>query len=827
MKFLSILIMCLLASTSVFARNYTVNFAKSADQILCARETSTARFVDASGAICNVQMTQNVRIRVYEPQGSSSAKYGFALDRPFFILDGIYLNLRGLRTLDAFEKEVNGIGLTNILSELGYTPILVQFPETVRRSLEENAADFSRLLQFLNNNSLIDFANKQEGFVVMGISQGGVLGRYGAYLYDTKRAKTDAPIKLYASLDSPHQGAVLPLSLYYTINFWAKEGGSAEAEAFRDLIDGPGASGLLLYDYVEKDGRREYFKNISSERFLFGQYRKAAEYKGFPSVLVAQGQLKGNLVEGNLNYFKLNRAASKASVVMGRAISEMGYSPDNSARIAYNRAYKKMDYDRKRQENQASLYDFVQGSTYPFAETMYNSLLSGMESAIPPSMQVSVGFFSVGLSTNWDEKQLNQKNSTFIPTASAMDMKCDGTLAIDKPCAFHQTSDGFPFTNPGNRSTANAAYAVDPTHPRYNEPMSGRHVELPDGSNANVADGMRVDLWRLLCELANQDYDSTYRAFRNEKLAGHFVPGTNCMDPSKIPHLLSTLGSVQRTAPGYSRYMYEQTASELNDLVSFSVPAGWHKVSLHDNGASIPSASVIEVEIKVNQSKGNWMKAELLLYKSRNGGGQLQLKEIDVPLDGKYHVLRWNMPAAPGALDRYHWFGVVLNSDGANVTMHEPELFVSTAGLNVPAEKVRSQVYPSNEYKFVPWTESQSSSTYSDALGNGAALKFGRAGGGMHLDLDGEKFMGDYSTLKITYWPGTCSGTGVYFDSFKKGRKMIGSGRMDGNFMVSEIPLAEIVNTLYTPEQKLVASRLVFENVVTNEECLIHDIVLK
>ena len=50
---------------------------------------------------------------------------------------------------------------------------------------------------------------------------------------------------------------------------------------------------------------------------------------------------------------------------------------------------------------------------------------------------------------------------------------------------------------------------------------------------------------------------------------------------------------------------------------------------------------------------------------------------------------------------------------------------------------------------------------------------------------------------------------------------------MDGNFMVSEIPLAEIVNTLYTPEQKLVASRLVFENVVTNEECLIHDIVLK
>ena len=87
---------------------------------------------------------------------------------------------------------------------------------------------------------------KNEGVVVLGISQGGIIGRYGAYLYDSHRKKTDAPVRLFASLDSPHQGAVMPKGLLKTIWFWAKMGGSADAEAFLDLVSAPGASDLLL-----------------------------------------------------------------------------------------------------------------------------------------------------------------------------------------------------------------------------------------------------------------------------------------------------------------------------------------------------------------------------------------------------------------------------------------------------------------------------------------------------------------------------------------------------------------------------------------------------
>ncbi len=827
MKILKILVLTLLAFTYGMADNKSIMFASSANFGFCAQETPGAPFLDALGAVCNDALSPSVRIRVFEPQ-NSPFKYGFALKRPFLVLDGIYLNTDGLRTLDGFEQEVNAYGLTRILSELGYTPVLVQFSETVTRSLRENGNEFNKLLQFMNGNTLFDFVDRQDGFVVMGISQGGILGRYGAYLYDLVRPKkTSAPIRLYASLDSPHQGAVLPLSLYYTINFWATRGGSAEAEAFRDLIEGPGASGLLLHDYRMLGKNRDYYENTSSDRFLFGEYRKAAEYRGFPSVLVAQGQLKGNVVKDPLDYFKMNRRAQKTSVVMGRVISEMRYSMDGNSRIAYNRVYKKWSYDYESLKETSAKYDFVQGSTYPFAETMYKSLKAGFDKAIPSKMSVDVGPVSVDLSTGWEKNELYQTKSTFIPTVSAMDMKCNGKLAIGEDCAFSQKSEGFPFTNPGNRSSAKAVYAVDPTHPRYDEPISGRHIELPEWGNEDIINGMRIDLWRLLCELANADYDSTQRSFNNEKLAGHFVPGTNCMDLTRVPVILGTFGNALAKNFGYSRYVYANDATEKNESVSFDIPAGWHKVSLHDNGTDIPEASVFEIGIKVNRLRGNWMKAELLLYKSRNGGGQLQMQEIDVPMDGETHLLRWNMPAVPGALDHYRWFALVLNSDGANVTLTKPNLFLSAGGHNVPTEKVLQQVYPGNAYKFYPWTETQSATEYSDALGSGMDLKFGRAGGGMHIAFDGEKSLEGYSVLKIRYWPGSCSGVGVYFDSYKKGLRNIGNGVLDGNFMSKEILLTDIVNTLYTPEGKKSASRLAFENSIAGEHCLIYDIVLK
>ena len=825
MKALHVVFLLLVMASFASAESKTVSFANSPSRGFCAREASTGFYMDVNGNYCLDAGGEALRIRVIDPIATEYSTCGFALERPFLVLDGIYLGIDGQRTLQGFQDEVSRIGLLETLSELGYTPVLVQFSETVTRSLKENGEDFAKLLKFLNGKKLFYVENRKNGFVVMGISQGGILGRYGAYLYDIGRSVLDAPISLYASLDSPHQGAILPISLYYTIDFWATYGGSAEAEAFKDLVGGPGASGLMLYDHGEYD----YFVNTKESRFLFGEYRNAAEYKGFPSVLIAQGQLKGVIPSHNTNYFRLNRFAEGASVVVGRVVSEMSSNVDDKEN-AFNRIYKMGGSSAKVSVVQHAVHDFIQGSTYPFAETMYNSLRSGFESGIRDGMKVGSGIFSFSLEATWSNDVLNQKNSTFIPTASAMDMKCGGNLAIRNKCAFLQKSDGFPFMNPGDWSTATATYAVDPTHPRYGEPISGRHVELPsDGlseMNGNVARGIRVDMWRILCELANRDYNGVNRSFMNEKLEGHFVPGTNCMDQTKIPVLLQYFGTAFRRPFGFSRYNYAEMATEFDDVVSFDVPAGWHKVSQHDNGTDIPGGTVFEIEVKVNSAGSRWLKAELLLSKNRNGSGQLQLKEIDVPRDGEYHVLRWNLPAAPGALDHYRWFTLVLNSEGANVSLRKPALFYALIDQNAPMEKVNSRVYPGDRYKFVPWA-GEDASVYSDALGSGVELKYGRIGGGVHVDFGGMKSLEGYTTLQVNFWPGTCEGTGVYFDSNRKGLRKLTSGRVEGNFNVAEIPLASLVNTLYTPEMKLSASRLVFENVRVGERCLVHDIVLK
>ena len=192
---------------------------------------------------------------------------------------------------------------------------------------------------------------------------------------------------------------------------------------------------------------------------------------------------------------------------------------------------------------------------------------------MPTGMTKNIAIFPVELETSWDEDTLIQQNSTFIPTASAMDLNCNGTLAVKDNCAFTQSHSGFPFMLPGTKSSGDAVYAVDATHPRYNEAISGRHIELPSENmkaDTSVIAGLQVDMWRVLCELANFDYDSTSKEFRNQNLSWYFAPGTDCIDQSKMPAFLKTGGYVQKKSFAYSRYDYNADATEQDKKVRMS-----------------------------------------------------------------------------------------------------------------------------------------------------------------------------------------------------------------------------------------------------------------
>lgn len=845
MNFTRFLSIGLLAAASSFASVKDLYFYQE-DGHLCATNKSVfSPGYKSDGKLCNHAYLNNVRIRVIDAPQNPTRKFGFDVERPLLILDGIYLSTEGRRTLSEFYEETNQFGLPSLLSNLGYTPILVQFSETVEKSLEENAEYFTELLQFMNDNKLFGFANKEsDGFIVLGISQGGILGRYGSYRYDINRKSGDAPIRLYGSMDSPHQGAIMPLSLLYTINFWATKGGSAAAEAFNDMVEGPGASGLLVNQtknfsfhtgFVSVDSK-SYGEDFSDKRFLFGEYRKAAEYKGFPAVLISQGQLKGKSPVHSKDFFKLNRKAEKAGVVMGRAESYLSSPGAESGDLVYNRVYQKFSTDDYQSIKSDAKFDFVQGSTYPFSKTMYESLKEGFEDAIPSNMNVSL--FSVfgqnvglSLSTSWDEDVLFQSKSTFIPTVSAMDYKCEGGLAMTKSCAFNLSHSGVPFEKPGSLSSGTSIYAVDPTHPRYNESISGRHIELPyvaDGKiDTAVMRGMQTDIWRFLCETAKQDYDAKNNRYRNPNLEQFFTPGASCMDRTRIPDIVKNAGLLVSKPFAYARYDYKASATERNESVSFDLSAGWHKVAQFDNGSSIGAGSQFEVDIKVDNPKGNWMKAELLLSRGKNGANQLQLTEIPVTQNGKFQTLRWKMPFSKEASGDYRWIRLVLNSDGARVTLSNPRLVYSGAEMDPPQPIKSKVIFPNGDYSVSPWTAS-TNLTYTNPNGDlFMEASFKNFGSGLSILLGSFWELDWYSKLKVSYMPGTCQKTSVYFDSFRNGAHSLAGGVLRNGLMEVSIPLKELVDMQTTPGFTLSASRLSLIGNNSSEKCIVHRIDLE
>lgn len=775
-----------------------------------------------------------VRLRFIDPPLMESATYKFYMERPFFIIDGIHLSVDEKRSLEQFEKEAEEFGIPEILKSLGYTPVLVQFSETVARSLESNASALAKLFAYLNSNSKVPFPEKQKsGFVVLGISQGGILGRYASYLYDKGRTSSDAPIRFYASLDSPHQGAVMPRSLVATIDYWAREAGVASAEAFNDLISSPGARDLLIYDTSE--GNETFEPKTGKDRFLFGDYRKAAEYKGFPAVLISQGQLKGKNPAHASTYFKMNRRAKSMGSIWGRAESEMSPMDKSSGKYAFNRMYEFPGDIKESSKSGVTKFDFVQGSTYPFARTMYDALHEGMLEAMPDtfSKSIKVGgltLYNMKLSSAWDFDSLYQANSTFIPTTSAMDLLCNGDLSVRSDCAFNQSATGISYEKPGARSTATATYAVDPTHPRYNESISGRHIESPvkDGRiDKGVLNGMQTDIWRVLCELAKVDYDAAAKTFRNPKLGGMFAPTTSCMDQTKMPSLIKEGGVLQTQKFAYARYDYNGEATEKNRVVNFNLPAGWNRVAAFDNGSDLVPGSIFEVDVKVGKHKGNWMRAELILAQDKNGRGHFQLMEQNVPVDDLSHTLRWQMPATAGALSQYRWFRLVLNSEGASVTLSNPKVVMSAIAADEKYDAIPSKViYPNTNYKIVPWSDTISVVDYSDALGSGVKMEKGTKLDGFHFKFWNTYSMDSYKNLVVKYWPGTCQNTDVFFDS-KKTAVNLGNGILQNGMLEKKIPLEKVVNTALNPNQPKSASRLSLQVMNSSEKCVIQSVYLE
>ena len=294
-----------------------------------------------------------------------------------------------------------------------------------------------------------------------------------------------------------------------------------------------------------------------------------------------------------------------------------------------------------------------------------------------------------------------------------------------------------------------------------------------------------------------------------------------------MPSVIKNGGVLQSKSFAYVRYDYS-SATERSPQASFLLPAGWKKVMTADNGLDVPAGSIFEAEVRVVNPKSNWMKAELLLTQRKDGGHQVQFAEQNVPQDGFFHTIRWQMPATAGALKNFRWFRLVLNSNGGLVTLRNPRLVINANNLEeVPAAIPSAKIYPNTSYKVVPWSDTVVVKDYSDGLGSGISMDFKSSLDGVHFDLKKNYSMDAYKNLNVVYWPGTCQNTSIFFDAKSKKNVNMGNGSLQNGFVVKKLLLSDLVNTDITPKGSLSASRLGLQAMKSGEKCIVRSITLE
>jgi hypothetical protein len=99
------------------------------------------------------------------------------------------------------------------------------------------------MINFLNDQKVGD-----EELVVLGPSMGGLIARYAlAYM---EQNSLESETRLFISLDSPHRGANIPISLQYVINYLAQSLGDPDALAIvEEVLNSPAAKEMLI-DHV-------------------------------------------------------------------------------------------------------------------------------------------------------------------------------------------------------------------------------------------------------------------------------------------------------------------------------------------------------------------------------------------------------------------------------------------------------------------------------------------------------------------------------------------------------------------------------------------------
>lgn len=170
------------------------------------------------------------------------------LDNPVIVLDGF--DPGDSRDIGALYASLTfeGQNMADILRLEGYDIVVLNAPQYTTGGkdidggsdyIQRNAMVLVELIQTLNAQKV-----GEEELVVLGPSMGGLIGRYALSYMEENSIPHET--RLYISFDSPHQGANIPISFQYLINYFAQELGDPTAlEVVEQSLNTPAAKEML------------------------------------------------------------------------------------------------------------------------------------------------------------------------------------------------------------------------------------------------------------------------------------------------------------------------------------------------------------------------------------------------------------------------------------------------------------------------------------------------------------------------------------------------------------------------------------------------------
>lgn len=205
--------------------------------------------------------------------------------------------------------------ISKILNEKGYDVIIINLP-TERASydfnriihdygadfIERNAMSFVSFLQDLNAS--MHSRGITEKAVVVGPSMGGQITRYALAYMEKKKQETsdtgwDHNTRLWISMDSPHQGANIPLALQGSIAFLGYNRGMQDAkESYEKQLMTPAARQMLIEHaeeklYGENGGISPYFTNYQLNLHNNGVQGSNGYPLNLKKIAIVNGSLTG------------------------------------------------------------------------------------------------------------------------------------------------------------------------------------------------------------------------------------------------------------------------------------------------------------------------------------------------------------------------------------------------------------------------------------------------------------------------------------------------------------------------------------------------------